>query len=378
MKSRVAFGILLLYTILPVFVKAGLVANAFGICYDQKKKEFTFTGKILNLRQLTPEERIKGDVTVSIKGAFIKRINKHYYVFTDSIKLNGREQKRSFVAYKVPAQEGIEQELYSAVLDSKRIPIENTKVKGEGKFLTMPGNEAQERGVLYYEGRRPVKVSPSELSPERLYQISLDEYLIVWDGLRLLTTSPTLFADLGEKQVKFIPLTFVYSVWNDYAYGVSVDSKHCNFHLVNLRDGSKLAIDGRGGLVTKAYVFDENHILLFLMTGEQQMLSSGTTIELDARYVKFKNLMFKYKENRLIKILTQDGSVLWKGALDETKILRIDLDEDLHNEIETVILKLKEQDLLIDCISGEIYAADNISHVGFGFFGWRKAERISG
>ena len=372
MKTVVALTVFLFCALLPPFGVAKVVTNTFGISYDTEKKEFNFAAKIVNLRQLTPKERQEGYATISVGTPSIKRINKHYYAFTDTIDLNNQGQERRFVAYKAPVQGEPGQFRYFAVLGSMTRPLEEVNVKAEGKFLTVSEGVAQAQGVLHYGGRLPAKISPYEISPECLYQISSDEYLVVWDGLRLLMTTPVLFADVKTNQVKIIPLTFVYAVWNEYAFGIRVDPGRCDFFLVNLRNGKELAIDGQGGLLMRAYLFDENHILLELITGEQRLLRYGKMTKLDARYLKAKNLMLEYKGNRLTRILTQNGSVLWSGSLDEDAILKIDLDQDLHNEMEALVLKLKDHALLIDCISGEAHEADAISHVGLGFFRLEK------
>lgn len=78
--------------------------------------------------------------------------------------------------------------------------------------------------------------------------------------------------------------------------------------------------------------------------------------------------MLAYEENRLVAVLAPDGSRLWSGDIPVGCIDAVDLDQDLARETEAFVLHSQGKDILIDCVSGQVYEATEIRHVGLGFF----------
>lgn len=77
------------------------------------------------------------------------------------------------------------------------------------------------------------------------------------------------------------------------------------------------------------------------------------------------------QEGQILLVADKSNATLWESRIDEKEyqnIERVDLNKDKAGDIEAIIIKEGEHAVLIDCLNGRSYEAEQIIHHGFGFF----------
>ena len=349
------------------------VENDFGICYDEGRQTFSFSHRVVKHFRRTPHDvlRWEGEGPVTITADSIRRLNRYYYYLSYT---EGSDEKR--LAVRCVVYRRSENGSYWAFLDGMDTDDAGLRyffgaaasIHTVGKVLVLSDGRLGADDVLFYYGRT-LALTDGAIHPEYVQEISPDEYLVMSRGFSIFAGHPVFFLCSIDGGVRIAPLHLARRAWNGYVCGTRVDKSGVCFGLYSLRGGRDIPLDDVDLPVEEAYFFNDSEILLILVTGEQRWLSSdGTVLSVRGRYVRQRNVMLAYEENRLVAVLAPDGSRLWSGDIPVGSIDAVDLDQDLARETEAFVLHSQGKDILIDCVSGQVYEATEIRHVGLGFF----------
>jgi hypothetical protein len=251
--------------------------------------------------------------------------------------------------------------------------------KTVGDFLMLDRDESSFVGFVgfeFHEGK-PWKITPSTAWIYEFYPWGKNNYLFVLKTPLMSYTGRTYFSCEPEAEmVKQTPLIFVYTIWNQIAYGAACSKEdplepfRCFY---NLRTGEMTRLDNEVAEdIAEALIVNENEIVTFSWCDGkmEQTIRDGQFRQkaVSYQYHRCCNVLIKEEKDHFRQILNSAGACLVELDSGEDAITRISLDQDVHEQTEALIGRKGKQQVLVDCIGEAVHYADEIEHVGLGFF----------
>lgn len=353
-----------------------IVTNAFGICYDVNSRTFDLREKVRRSAKGLPFENFRiapSTMEIKLKPETLRRINRYYYYAQGELKA-GNSGAMMCLIYRY---NGTTYHTYNALLD----PL------SRGKCSSSP-IVAEERLLMLQEWQTPMLsilnngscgiIDYGGNAAQSIYAINPDEYVIVWNGLRAMSMRCVLYLNLKTEEVKQLPLMFAYGVWNQFVFGTRFGANgNVEFLLYSLYSGKEILLDGAGGALVQAYALNSNKVILEYADGSQRNWNPITKETVDdavCRYERCSRAMLCFENEMLTSVLKEDGTALWQGMAHKDALTFIDLDQDLHQQREALLIPKDKQTTLIDFRTGEMFFAENIQHLGLGFFQLMDAD----
>jgi hypothetical protein len=88
----------------------------------------------------------------------------------------------------------------------------------------------------------------------------------------------------------------------------------------------------------------------------------------DYSYQREHNVLIKTFQDGRTLIVDSRGRLLVENFAKFKKVIKVDLNQDLDNQIEALLCIKENQMVLVDCVNATVHCADKIEHVGLGFF----------
>lgn len=365
-----------------------VVTNDFGICYDTQAKSFSFASRVY--RKAPPvvywsslfTEWYRCSLVKTIETGQVFRINRHFYyaVYQEQTK------REKFLAGIVLSRVNYSDYFVYAALFDEASPLsshrsdgqkQSAKISAEGEFLFFTEWAPELRGFLF-QGESFIPVRTDERLDVQIHHLSERRYVLVWDGIRPLCRNCVMLIDLNRHRFVQLPLSSVYTVWNQVVHGMSIRENDkgevwSSEVLYDTRTGISQALPRTDEVIEHVYYFNDNFVLAKTQEGKMVRLNleTGDCQPVSARYVRNANTFLKWEDDRLVAIIDQKGNCLWEGAQERNIDIYVNLDNDLYNDAEALILKDGARSCLIDCMGEKVYYADEVEHVGLGFFALR-------
>ena len=357
---------------------SGKIINDFGICYDPEAKTFGMELKMSRYYHLKGEGihelgwRINGGFGRDMVASEITRINRYYYSAQVNWSKNNKDMgKMILFHYTLDRLNRKGARQYGGMrFDAEMI------TKTVGDFLMLDRDESGFNGFEFHEGK-PWKITQSTVWEFECHQWGKNNYLFALNNPFVSYTGRTYFSCEPEAEmVKQVPLIFVYSTWNQIAYGSTSDKEdplepfRCFY---NLRTGEMTRLDNEVAEdIAEALIVNENEIVTFSWCDEKmvQTIRDGQFRQkaVSYQYHRCCNVLIKEEKDHFRQILNSAGACLVELDSGEDAITRISLDQDVHEQTEALIGRKGKQQVLVDCIGEAVHYADEIEHVGLGFF----------
>lgn len=257
-------------------------------------------------------------------------------------------------------------------LDQKQKPI------AVDEFLLIEKFAQNHQGAVIHNGRHFKSFLGG--MPSIFYLSDIKGYLF-WQNspFNLFTRTHYSYYDAKLNKIKQTPFISAFSVWNQVVYGIASDSEKpmnaypCLYDVVTERihklpDG----IIHRENIISILPV-NSNELITWSSTCDGSMNQVIRDIDLNVKNVDYSyqreyNVLIKTFQDGRTQILDSRERLLVENFTKFKKMIKIDLNQDLDNQIEALLCIKEEQTILIDCVNGRVYYADEIEHVGLGFF----------
>ena len=367
--------ILTLWFINWMFTLFGQITNQFGVCYNPIEKTFEISlelkrGIILHDNGNVSTLRKRNHITASN----LIRLNENYYLANFSRGLYDYTKSQVVLfRYYLNSLDKENSICYGYVelpnLDQKQMPI------AVGEFLLIERLAHNFQGGVIHNGR----YFKSFLGgvPSMFYLSDTDGYLF-WQNspFSLLTRTHYSYYDAKLNKIKQTPFILAFSVWHQVVYGIATDSENqmnaypCLYDLATERV-HKLP-DGiiHGENIISILPVNSNELITWSSTCDGSMNQVIRDFDLNVKNVDYS---YQREHNVLIKTF-QDGRTQILDSRERllvetfTKMIKVDLNQDLDSQIEALLCIKENQMILIDCVNGKVYYADEIEHAGLGFF----------
>lgn len=351
------------------------VTNVFGICYNTETKSFTFNRAITRhlcqsvsweIEELDEIQECRENSQYDVVG----RINEKCWVV--HLPAEG-EDKKSLLFFITPMRKSEFADTIPcyALLDTSKSVLD--AVRAEGEFLGLGYGWPQER-VLF----RGERISGVE-SLDDVWQYKCNRYVICFDGLNFITGRRFFNVDLSSEEISQLPFFVLLNVWNNHAFGAVPGKKgfsFCFYDLVTKKETSFFYLP----MIGKPLWLNQEEVLItptdgYYSPGWQCMWNpiNNETFVQDAFIEQVGVVLLRRvsQEGQILLVADKSNATLWESRIDEKEyqnIERVDLNKDKAGDIEAIIIKEGEHAVLIDCLNGRSYEAEQIIHHGFGFF----------
>ena len=370
--------------IIWMFKLLGHVTNQFGVCYDTAKKTFEVDLELKRHIIVHDNGNVSNlDRGVHVTASNLTRLNKNYYLVNDLSGLYDHK-KSSVVLFKY----------YLNWLDKENsmyfgcIELPNSQPKQmpivEGDFLLLRGlvqnihGSRNLQGSVIHNGQHFKAFLGG--APSILYLSDTDGYLF-WKNspFNLLTRTHYSYYESKLNEVKQTPFLLIFSVWNQVVYGIASDSENplesypCLYDLVTKKIRKLPSEMIYNENIVSILVVDSNEIITWSATDEGSMIQVIRDFNLNVKHVDYSyqrehNVLIKTFQDGRIQIFDSKEKPLVESSMKPMVVLKVDLDQNLDNQVEALICVKDAQKVLVDCINGIIHKADEIEHVGLVFF----------
>lgn len=373
MKLKAILGGLAVVLAMPLL---GAVTNEFGVCYLPACKAFELTFK--NERTLFDGQSVDYRSTAkTITTRTLKRLNRHFYRVTIEGKTPGQEKEVVLFQYQrvnpAPKRYG------TLILD---VAAGEQVLQVQGDCLVV---KERHKDVLYSNGKR-FELFPHVFSQTGLHYLGDDRYLFQYvTPFAEYASSRYFLADRKTGSVVQQPFLLVFDVWNQYALAVrslAEGGVNCFYHLPT----------GKQKVFPEDFFEDYNHLDIILRHDDEIIMWTYTQkllgYQFDCHifdgqfkkktvaytYERYCNVLLQQDPTRGTTVFSQSGDELWHSVTPIQPHEKIDLDLDAPLDAlttaryEALIFALADQMVLVDCVAERVFSADQIEHVGMGFF----------
>lgn len=366
-----------------------VATNDFGICYDTRAKTFSFASHVYRkvpscaYRSGILMEWQRSSLVKTIETSQIFRINRHFYYAVYQEQTRTKKFLAGIVLSRVNYSDYF---VYAALFDEHGTLLfphhsdgekQAAKVFAEGEFLFFKEWAPDLRGFLFH-GESFIPVRADEGLDAQIHRVSERRYVLVGDGIRPLCRNCVMLIDLDRHSFVQLPLFSVHTVWNQVVHGMRIggggaDEFAFDEVLYDTRTGTIRELPKTTEAIERVYVFNDDFVLAKTQEGKTVRLNleTGDCQPVSARYVRNANTFLRWENDRLVSVLDQKGNCLWEGEHERGTAIYVNLDNDLHHAAEALILKDGARFCLIDCVNEKVYHADEVEHVGLGFFALR-------
>ncbi len=327
------------------------ITNPFGITYEPVSGEFFFSGEVDGLGNLDCVP--------------ITRINKYYYVY---MRESLNETMVPYILFQPPGY----QTKYTVqkILRKHKVRVHVKDYQANGAYLKLPEVVCHYMSVFPYDSN----------SSDAFIVSSNGGFFYSFERWRRLADNVWFFISPDTRTVTSVPCFRIYNLWGEECYGwryqYSGEKPTIEYLCYNYvtKTVESLPSEYFIPFYNKVYRLNAEEFLIDTVETDCAHaqfilnLKSGMRTRALYDYTQHHNLLIKRKDNKLCAFIKTDGTSLWE-AQDETASFEIiDLDRDMEDMTEAFIIKEKTKTILVDTIEAKIYAADNIEHVGNGFF----------
>jgi hypothetical protein len=372
MKIKALLGCIALLMSTRVF---GVVTNEFGVCYHPDLKIFDLTFK--------EERRLFEKTTLNLHNEAktltarnLRRINRHFY--RAEVETTTHPAKETILFRFQPVNPS--RKRYGTLFLHKKEAYDKTVAVDE--YLIAP-SETIGQEVLYANGKR-FNFHPGLYSTFGLYSLGHQRYLF-WQKLPFTEYSPNHYflADREKGTVTQLPLLLVFDVWNNHAFASCSNKDESELCFYNLATGQRKKVPNAlfdECLLIYIVMLREDEIILWTHTEEEAPIvcrvldGNFREKKIDYTYERHRNILIQYDATHGTRLLNQSGETLWDFKHPLTPIEKIDLDVGAQHLLlngpcyEALLYAMPNQMVLVDCLNEKIYTADQIEHVGLGFF----------
>lgn len=353
-----------------------IVTNAFGVCYDTETKMVTIDRAITRhlycptlsweIEEVDEAEGCKEMRRYDVVG----RINEQCW---EVRRPNERDGKICLLFICAPEKKTAVDtaEPCYALLNLSKSALDT--VRAEGAFLGLGYGWSQE-GVLL-RGERV----PGLKSLDDVWQYDADRYVICLERLSLGTEHRFFNVDLSSEEIVQLPFSVLLNVWNGHALGTVFGEKGISTSFYDL--GTKEATSFLYlPMLGKPLWLNREEVLItpaegYYAPGWQCLwnpLTNETAVP-DAFITPVGTVLVRRasQEGRILSVADKSNAILWKSRVDnqaQQRVEWIDLDKDKAGDYETIIITEGDHAVLIDCLNGRMYEAEQVIHHGFGFF----------
>lgn len=356
----------------------GQITNPFGVCYNPTEKTFEISlelkrGIIVHDNGNVSTLRKREHITASN----LTRLNENYYLANFSSGLHDYTKSQIILfRYYLNDLDKENSRCYGYIelptSGQKQMPI------AVGEFLLIENLAPNLQGAVIHNGRCFKSFLGG--SPSMFYLSDTDGYLF-WQNspFNLLTRTHYSYYDAKLNKIKQTPFCLAFSVWNQVVYGISIDSENpmnaypCLYDLATERI-HKLP-DGivHGENIISILPVESNELITWSSTCDGSMKQVIRDLDLNVKNVEYSyqrehNVLIKTFQDGRTLIVDSRGRLLVENFTKFKKMVKVDLNQDLDNQIEALLCTKEDQMVLVDCVNGTVYCADKIEHVGLGFF----------
>lgn len=352
---------------------ASAVTNAFGVCYDTETKTFTVERSItrhlfcptLSWRVEELEETAEDKETRRYD--VVGRINEQYWV----VRRTGEGEGKRGVLFRLTSARKADEAPCYALLDTSKSALD--AIRAEGDFLGLGYGWPQEGVLLRGEH------IPGLESLDDVWQYGDECYVIGFEGLGLITGRRFFTVDLASEEIVQLPFFVLMDVWNGHAFGAVPGKKgfSCRFYDLGTKEATSFLCLPMLG---KPLWLNREEVLItptegYYSPGWQCLWNPATneTAAQDAFIARVGAVLLRRasQEGRILSVADRSNATLWESRVDgqaQQRVEWIDLDKDKAGEHEAMIIKEGEHAVLVDCLNGRVYEAEQVLHHGFGFF----------
>lgn len=362
-----------------------IITNDFGICYDSTAKTFslksTYKKHLCCYKKKTALFSSSGRMKEekAFTAINVERINRHFYKAQLQEKSLGLTQRDDLILFKYSLDRMSPKMRYGILEFAEGIKQDNAIAIGE--YLIAETIDSQLSDIVCHNGKIADMSSGGIMSSD-IYDLGKGKYLFRQRIPFIEHTNQRYFlADSEKGKMEQVPLFMVHDHWNNIAYGAYVDDNDCNsiydtsvvFCFYNLITGQKIDFP-------EEFVYDKMVVTALMINADEIVVWCGENKEVgiydgyfkpkrvDYTYERHRNILIQQRGDGSCKILNVKDEILWTFVQNTCEIKLLNLDNDYKGEYEALICSTLDQIVLVDCSNGTIHKADEIEHVGLGFF----------
>ncbi|MBR5592029.1 MAG: hypothetical protein IKW38_05810 [Kiritimatiellae bacterium] len=374
MNLKTTWCCLAMVLVMPLL---GAVTNDFGVCYlpECKAFELTFKNHLTLFSGHSEEHRETAAKTITTRD--IKRLNRHFYRATVEGKTPGKKKEVVFFQYQ---RSNLAPKRYGTLILNAAAGEKVQQVMGASLVVSEGRQE-----VLYSNGNRFAPFLHF-FSAGGVHYLG-DERYLVRQVLPFMEHSPSRYFLTDRKTGAVVqqPLLMVFSVWNQTAFAIQStadDGVTCFYHLPT----------GKQKVFPEGFFADYQWLDILMLHDDEIVMWTYAQkllgLQIDCHlfdgqfqkkavtytYERYCNILLQQDPTHGTTVLSQAGKVLWHSPTQIKASEKIDLDLDdplirlTAARYEALIFEQPKQMVLVDCVAERIYTADQIEHVGMGFF----------
>lgn len=358
-----------------------IITNDFGICYDPIEKTFylksTYKKYLWCYRKETVSSGSSKDGNV-FTATNIERINRHFYKVNLQHKVFRLTQREDVILFKYSADRTLPKTTYGILEFAEGLKGRDAIAIGE--YLIAETIDPRLSDIVCHNGKI-ANMSSGGFTSCDIYDLGKEKYLF---RQRIpfieYTNHRYFFADSEMGKLIQVPLFRAYDHWNNIVFGDYVDDSDRNdvddnvvFCFYNLITGQRVDFPKdfvQNKMVVAALMVNADEIITWCGYSREVCIYDGNfkPKAVNYTYERHRNILIQRNTNGNCKILNTEGETLWSFAQNTCEIKLVNLDNDYKGEYEAIVCLGLGEMVLVDCTHGTIHKADEIEHVGLGFF----------